>query len=121
MKTKIFLITCVFTILSLSAQDKNKNASFSVKGNCGMCKSRIEKAALKVKGVKYANWSPTSKEFNMVFDENTCSIEKVQKAIVKVGHDIDSLIADTTIYDNLPPCCKYRDSKTMDMDHHKKK
>ena len=31
-------------------------ASFGVRGNCGMCKSTIEKAANGVDGVSNANW-----------------------------------------------------------------
>ena len=30
--------------------------SFGVRGNCGMCKSTIEKAANRVDGVASANW-----------------------------------------------------------------
>ena len=47
---KPFLIFCfVFFSLFSFAQDKpskNEKASFEVLGNCGMCKDRIEKAAI---------------------------------------------------------------------------
>ena len=49
----IWIASILLVSVQLNAQDKNKKVSFEVKGNCGMCKARIEKAALKVKGVKY--------------------------------------------------------------------
>jgi mercuric ion binding protein len=119
MKLKILYTTCaLFFIVGVHGQDKNKNASFKVQGNCSMCESRIEKAAIRTKGVKFASWNATTKNFELIFNENICTIDDVKKAIVKAGHDVDSLSADTKVYDKLPACCKYRDPKSMEMDHH---
>ncbi|WP_158976792.1 heavy-metal-associated domain-containing protein [Cellulophaga sp. L1A9] len=119
MKSKlIYSVFTFFFILGLHAQDKNKNVSFKVHGNCSMCKARIEKAAIKTKGVKFASWNASTKNFEMIFNENICTIDDVKKAIVKAGHDVDSLSAESEVYDKLPPCCKYRDPKSMEMDHH---
>ena len=119
MKLKILYSLCTFFfILVIHGQDKNKNASFKVQGNCSMCESRIENAALKTKGVKFASWNASTKTFEMIFNENTCSLDDVKKAIVKAGHDVDSLSAESKVYDKLPPCCQYRDPKSMEMEHH---
>jgi mercuric ion binding protein len=50
------LITIIaLSLMSLGfAQNKNARASVEVDGVCGMCKERIEKAAIKTKGVKSA-------------------------------------------------------------------
>ena len=44
-----------------------ESASFTVYGNCGMCKSKIEKAANGLEGVSYAVWSSETKEIEVVF------------------------------------------------------
>lgn len=120
--SKTLLLTAVLLLgLQLNAQekgkDKNKKTTFEVKGNCGMCKSRIEKAAIKVKGVKYVNWDIPSKQLTLIMDENKCSTLDVKKAIALVGHDTDSTKADSTTYNKLPPCCKFRDPNSAHMDH----
>lgn len=119
LKKVILLASILLFSVNLNAQekDKNKKISFEVKGNCGMCKSRIEKASLKVKGVKYVNWDIPSKELTLILDENKCTPLEVKKAIALVGHDTDSAKADNDIYDQLPACCKYRDPNSMQLDH----
>lgn len=117
---KIIWITSILLVsVQLNAQDKDKNkkVSFEVKGNCGMCKARIEKAALKVKGVKYVNWNIPSKKITLILDENKCSPMDVRKAISLKGHDTDSTKAEDKIYNSLPACCKYRDPSSIHMDH----
>lgn len=113
----ILLAAFLLLVFQLNAQDKNKKTTFEVKGNCGMCKSRIEKASIKVKGVKYANWDIPSKQLTLIFDENKCTTFDVKKAVALVGHDTDSTQADSTTYNNLPPCCKFRDPNSVHMDH----
>jgi len=120
---KIVWITSILLVsVQLNAQemDKNKKVSFEVKGNCGMCKARIEKAALKVKGVKYVNWDIPSKKITLILDENKCSPMDVKKAIALKGHDTDSTKADNKTYNSLPACCKYRDPNSIHLDHNTK-
>ncbi len=122
LRKMIILASILFFGIQLNAQDynKNKKVAFKVKGNCGMCKSRIEKASLKVKGVKYVNWDIPSKELTIILDENKCTPIDVKKAISKVGHDSDSAKADNQTYNNLPDCCKYRDPNSIHLDHNTK-
>ena len=117
MKKLIICFLLIITSVHAYAQDKNKKVSFEVKGNCAMCKARIEKASLKVKGVKYVNWDIPSKQLTLILDENKCTPLDVKKAIAKVGHDTDSAQADDNTYNDLPPCCKYRDPKSIHLDH----
>lgn len=117
---RIFILTIIcFLGFQVQAQDKdkNKNISLEVQGNCGMCKERIDKAALKVKGVKYANWDIPTKTISLVIDENKCTPLEIQKAIAAVGHDTDLETAPDEIYNALPPCCQFRDPNSINMDH----
>lgn len=122
---QIFLMV-IFGLLSMNIhaqdkdKDKHKKLNIEVSGNCKMCKSRIEKASLKIKGVKYANWDIPSKELTLIFDENKCSVDDVKIAIAMVGHDTDSVKATDQTYNKLPPCCQYKDPNSTHMDHNTK-
>lgn len=120
----------LFALLTVSAfainaqeKQKNKNAkiSFEVDGVCGMCKKRIEAAALKTKGVKFALWNVKTHQLNLIMDENKTDVKTVQKNITNVGHDViltkdKKLTAPEDAYNSVNPCCKYRDQKVVD-DH----
>lgn len=111
--------------LQVSAQekkekDKNAKVSFKVDGVCGMCKKRIEKAALNTKGVKFALWSVKTHQLNLIMDENKVDVKTVQKNIANAGHDIlldkKKMVAPDEAYNSVNPCCKYRDKKVVE-DH----
>lgn len=87
---------------------ENEHVMLGVKGNCEMCKERIETAAKSVKGVSVADWNIEKKELHLNFDPNMTNIDAISKAIAKAGHDTDNDKANQTVYDSLPECCKYR-------------
>ncbi len=108
MKTKIFNLTlALLLITSFSVLAQSKKEKFEVKGNCGMCKTRIEKAALSVDGVSKANWNQETKILAFTYNESKTSIDKIQTAIAKVGHDTPLHKANDDVYNKLPGCCKY--------------
>lgn len=116
-RTILGLIMMILTTVSF-AQEKNKKMSFEVDGKCEMCKARIEKAALGVKGVKYASWDIPSHELSLIIDERKTDPMKIKTALVAVGHDTRELKATDQAYDSVHPCCKYRDDDTDDSDKH---
>lgn len=85
-----------------------QQATFGVSGNCEMCKDRIEKAAISVKGVATAVWDVDSKKIAVKFYGSETDVNALQKAIALVGHDTEKYKAENDIYDGLPSCCKYR-------------
>ncbi|WP_299012774.1 heavy-metal-associated domain-containing protein [uncultured Polaribacter sp.] len=87
--------------------------SFGVRGNCGMCKSTIEKAANNVDGVATATWDVDKKKIAVSFDESKTNEMAIHKAIAASGYDTEKAIGDIDAYDNLPGCCKY--DHTMEM------
>ena len=108
---KPLLIFCfvAFSVFSY-AQDKpskNEKASLEVLGNCGMCKDRIEKAAISVKGVKYASWDIPSGQLRLVYNGLKTNLEKIEKQIAASGHDTEHHKAIVEIYTQLPACCQY--------------
>jgi len=118
MKRVILGIAMMILTTVSFAQEKNKKMSFEVDGKCEMCKVRIEKAALGVKGVKYALWDIPSHELSLIIDERKTDPMKIKTALVDVGHDTKELKATDEAYDNVHPCCKYRDDDTDDSDKH---
>lgn len=110
MKTSVIttLALSVLFSLSLIAGDTVKETEFKVSGNCGMCKTRIEKA-MKIPEVKFAKWDKKSKMLKVAYTENAISVDSLQKRIAFVGHDTEKFTAVTSVYENLPGCCLYRD------------
>jgi len=117
---KKVVLTIVMALLTgvTFAQEKNKKMTMEVDGKCGMCKERIEKAALNVKGVKYASWDIPSHQLSLIIDERKTDPMKIKTALVGVGHDTKELKATEEAYDGIHPCCKYREDNSDDSGKH---
>jgi copper chaperone CopZ len=99
----IVVSLCLFSVSSLSAQT---DTTFSVSGNCGMCKSTIE-AALDVKGIKKAVWNSNSKLLSVSYNPNKISVKEIMHLIAAAGYDTPLVKADEASYSKLHSCCKY--------------
>ncbi|HPF10885.1 MAG TPA: heavy-metal-associated domain-containing protein [Flavobacteriaceae bacterium] len=99
---------------TLLAQDKNAKATVQVDGVCFMCKARIEKAAIKTKGVKTAVWSVDTHKLNLIYDARKTNLDTIQKRIAEVGHDTEKYKATDAAYESVSPCCKYRDPQIIE-------
>lgn len=108
MKTKfnLLMVVMLFIGITATAQD-SKTEKFKVYGNCGMCKSRIEKAAKSVEGVSLAEWDKETSMVSVTFDADKVELHKIHMAIAKVGHDTDMHKSDDKVYGELPGCCLY--------------
>ena len=96
----------------LFAQSNQKSDTVKVYGECGMCKSRIEKV-LKVEGISSAIWDEETKLLIVSYDPSKISNEDIQKKVAAVGHDTEKFKAPDEVYKKLPGCCKY-DRKKQD-------
>ncbi len=99
------ILFSIFAITTSTAQTASTE-TIKVWGNCGMCKTTIEKAA-KTAGAKTAKWNKDSKDLNVTYSTNKTSSIKIQESIAKSGYDTQDFTADNGAYDNLPGCCKY--------------
>lgn len=107
---QIILIFLLMLGLGVVAQTKkNKNAKYTVEvnGNCEQCQKRIQKAALSVSGVKSAVWDISTHRLTLILNEEKTTLDKVEQAVAKVGHDTQNVKATNEAYDNLHSCCKY--------------
>ena len=124
MKTKFNLLLAVLMFIGISASaQETKTEEFTVFGNCGMCKSRIEKAAKAIDGVSMAEWDKKTKIAKVTFDADKTNVLDIHKAIAKVGHDTEKYKADDKVYDELPGCCLYErepEGKKVEKEHDQK-
>jgi len=81
--------------------------SFGVRGNCGMCKSTIEKAANAVDGVASANWDVDKKKIDVSFDDSKTDAMAIHNAIAASGYDTEKVAGSEEAYKDLPGCCQY--------------
>jgi periplasmic mercuric ion binding protein len=100
------LLFSIFALNFSYAQTTVKKDTIKVWGNCGMCKTTIEKAAKKA-GATAASWNEDSKELKVSYASNKTSAVKIQQAIAKSGYDTQDFTADDKVYNKLHGCCQY--------------
>jgi periplasmic mercuric ion binding protein len=88
-----------------------KKETIKVWGNCGMCKTKIEKAA-KTAGATKASWNEDSKLLVVTYNTGKSSNAKIQEAIAKTGYDTQDYTADNAAYNKLHGCCQYDRKET---------
>jgi len=112
MKNIITLLALCFGMITFS-QNKNTKVSMEVDGVCMMCKERIEKAAIRTKGVKSAVWSIDTHELKLIYDEGKTNLKTIAQKLADVGHDTKEIKATEEAYNSVHPCCKYRDKDAV--------
>jgi len=115
---KAIYLTMAVALMSLTTVfGQAKTEKFKVYGNCGMCESRIEKAAKSVDGVTAADWNKETKMIEVSFDTSKTDVHKVHMAIAKAGHDTEMHKAKDETYNALPGCCQYDRAPAKKEDH----
>jgi len=108
----LFLLSVQF----IFAQNLSKS-QFKVKGNCEMCKERIETTAKKA-GATEARYSIDSQTLTLETDSNI-STDEILKKVAEAGHDNEKFKASNETYESLPECCHYdRDSQPKTTENH---
>lgn len=114
MKAIRLFFTLTFILASASfALAQTVTETFAVSGNCGMCKSRIEKAA-KEAGATEATWDQNKKSLTVSFSADATSVAKIQQKVAEVGHDNAGFRATDEVYAKLHGCCKYERTGSSD-------
>ncbi|MES2005783.1 MAG: cation transporter [Bacteroidota bacterium] len=115
MKTQTFILSIAFLFCSFFsiAQSKTtalKSESIKVWGNCGMCKSHIEKAA-KNAGAVSANWNENTHLLTIKYNTGKTTNQQIQQSVANAGYDTKDLKGNDEAYSKLDECCQY-DRKT---------
>ena len=109
---RIFSFVALLMAITSIANAQVKTETFKVSGNCGMCKSNIEKAA-KNAGATTAEWNEETKDLTVRYSSSTTNSAKIQKKIAAVGYDNVGFKSTTEAYKKLHACCQYdRDEAT---------
>lgn len=100
-------MTILLSFTNCVAQIKNgTTATYSVSGNCGMCKSTIETAVYK-KGQSEGTWDADSKKLTLTYNAEKTNPDAILKRIALAGYDNQSFLAPDEAYAQLPGCCQY--------------
>ena len=120
MKTQNIILVISFLFMSLVTMAQAKEETLKVYGNCGTCKSHIEKAA-KEAGATSAVWNKDTKFLTLKFDASKTNSKKIQQKVAEAGYDTQDASATKEAYDKLDECCQYerKAAKPTSMISHK--
>lgn len=110
MKNILLILGLLLSFNIFSQNNAVKTATIAVKGNCEQCKKRIENAA-DIKGVKLCDWNESTQIATVTYASDKVTLEQIEQAIAKAGHDAGSVRSTDVAYKKLPGCCQYKDHK----------
>jgi copper chaperone CopZ len=113
MKAKLLSLVAIFLMGTMASFAQTELKPIEVKGNCGMCEKRIEKAANSIEGVTDAQWNKDTKMLAFSLDADKANMEQIHKAVAAAGHDTKKMKATDEVYNKLPGCCQYDRSETL--------
>ena len=113
MKNNNYIFISIFLLVTLNSFSHTKSAKIVVDGVCMMCKERIEKKAIDVKGIKLADWDLDNRVLKVVYNEKNITINEIHEFLGSIGHDTEKKIASDEAYSLLDPCCQYRDLQVI--------
>ena len=102
-----FLRIIHFILFSTIITAQEEVSLIGVRGNCEMCKERIEKIAGNIPGVLKTNYSIDLQTLAIVVNASEFDEIQLYRELSDKGHDTDRMIASDEAYKNLPLCCQY--------------
>ena len=102
---KIFFVAAICISSVAAYAQKTRTESFTVAGECGTCKKKIEKAARDA-GATYAAWDMHSKILKLSYNAGT-EVSTIQQRIAGAGYDTPKFKATDAAYNSLDKCCQY--------------
>lgn len=103
----------LFTLLILSnvMTAKNVTTKILVKGNCELCKERIENA-MDIPGVSFAEWNKETKMLTVRFNDKKISIEEIHAKMSNIGYATNKVTANPQQQAKLDKCCQPKSCDT---------
>src|SRR6188768_2374971 len=107
LKKIMMTISLLLSVVIANAQMQNKKTeTVKVFGNCGMCKSRIEKTG-NLQDISIVQWDKNTKVATLTYDTSKTNADEILKRIALAGYDSEKILAPDNAYSNLPECCQY--------------
>jgi copper chaperone CopZ len=106
-KKILMAIIVLLSITVMNAQIKKaKTETVKIFGNCGMCKTTIEKAG-NLKKVAQVNWDKDTKIATLTYDSTKTNPDEILKRVALAGYDSEKFLAPDDVYEKLHGCCQY--------------
>ena len=103
----IFVLSSLTAFLfSCNEPKTGKESTFYVRGNCGMCKERIENSLKTTDGIVKADWDVKTKNLTVTYDSTKIGEDKIQQLVANSGHETKTKTSPQAVHDALPECCK---------------
>ena len=100
-------ITVLLSFTVCNAQIKNSvTETVKVSGNCGMCKTTIEKTG-NLKNTAKVDWDADTQMATLTYDSKKTTQDALLKRIALSGYDSEKFLAPDDVYNNLHGCCQY--------------
>jgi copper chaperone CopZ len=100
-------ITVLLSFTVCNAQIKNSvTETVKVSGNCGMCKTTIEKTG-SLKNTAKVDWNADTQMATLTYDSKKTNQDAILKRIALSGYDSEKFLAPDDVYNNLHGCCQY--------------
>ncbi len=96
-------------VSTVSVFAKTITQKILVKGECEMCKDKIEKA-LDVPGISFAEWDVESKMLTVRYNDKKISEDQIHETISELGYATDKLAANVASQKSLDKCCQPKDA-----------
>ena len=108
MKTLLSLSIVVIVALTLYSCGAGsfKEESFYVRGNCDMCKERIESGVKNISGVAKAKYNVKQEEIIVTYDTTITTRAIIEQQCAQLGHSTKAYPMNEKNHEALPECCK---------------
>ncbi|MDF2453557.1 MAG: cation-transporting ATPase [Bacteroidota bacterium] len=83
-----------------------KDESFYVRGNCEMCKDRLESGVKTLTGVAQAKYNIKDEVLKVTYDTTLTNRAVIEKQCANLGHGTQAYPMNEEKHDALPECCK---------------
>ncbi len=83
-----------------------KESTFYVRGNCDMCKERIEQGVKTLPGISNAVWNSGTSTLIVSFDSTKVQELALHQAVAATGHGTKLVEMDPKAHAQLPACCQ---------------
>lgn len=99
----------IVLLLTLNSFAQVKNAAteqVKIYGNCGTCKTAIEKAG-NLKNTASVDWNADTKMATLIYNSKKTTRDEILKRIALAGYDSEQFLAPDDVYGKLQTCCQY--------------
>lgn len=102
----LFLLLVLCLVMAGFTPPRTETVRIKTSAICEMCKERIEKSLLLLRGVKDADLNLDDKTVTVSYLPKKVSVEEIREKIRQTGYDADGSPADQKAHDRLPACCR---------------